>query len=173
MVFKVGDTITTSGFTNAGNNTTKIIQSVTATVITVTASAGLVTETGDGNERVLSNTWSDTKSGTIFCNSSVYRWVKLAPQPGTDKIGFVGMAQNLSSSENAAIALAIWDGSAWGNTLTPYSYGGNNGTDAIDIQAVRSGTYAGISSPYGHVASMFMPGSGRIILAIGGHHADR
>ena len=141
--FKVGDTITTSGFTNAGNNTTKIIQSVTDLVITVTASAGLVTETGDGNERVLSNTWSDTKSGTIFCNSSAYRWVRLAPQPGTDKIGFVGMAQNLSSSENAAVALAIWDGSAWGNTLTPYSYGGNNGTDAIDIQAVRSGTYAG------------------------------
>lgn len=52
--FVVGHRITTSGFTVAGNNTTKTIASVTATVITVTDVSGLVDESiGGGNERVL------------------------------------------------------------------------------------------------------------------------
>jgi hypothetical protein len=52
--FAVGDAIITSGFANAGNNTTKVIQSVTATVITVTDPSGLVDETGGGDERIRS-----------------------------------------------------------------------------------------------------------------------
>jgi hypothetical protein len=89
--------------------------------------------------------WSGYQSASVPNNSSVYRWTKLAPQPGTDKIGFIGMGENIPSSgyEQTAVSVAIWNGSAWGNTSTPYSYGCNNGTDAIDIQAVRSGTYAG------------------------------
>jgi hypothetical protein len=86
-------------------------------------------------------TWSSAQPGFISVGGSVYRWVKLAPKPGTDTIGFIGMGENLpSTDEETAVAVAIWDGSAWGNTSTPISYGGNNGTDAIDIQAVRSGT---------------------------------
>jgi hypothetical protein len=56
--FNVGDTITTSGFTNAGNNTTKIVQSVTSLVIVVTSTTGLVTEIGNGNERIVSNSYT-------------------------------------------------------------------------------------------------------------------
>jgi len=52
--FYAGRTIVTSGFTNPGNNATKIISTVTTTVITVTSITGLVDENGDGNERVLS-----------------------------------------------------------------------------------------------------------------------
>jgi hypothetical protein len=51
--FRAGQTVTFSGFTNAGNNTTKVIQSVTATVITVTNNSGLVNETGNGDEQVV------------------------------------------------------------------------------------------------------------------------
>lgn len=47
--FQTGMTIVTWGFTNAGNNTTRVIQSVTATVITVTSGTGLVTETAAAN----------------------------------------------------------------------------------------------------------------------------
>lgn len=50
--FVVGQTIVTRGFTNAGNNTTKVIEAITATIITVTSTAGLVDETGSGDERV-------------------------------------------------------------------------------------------------------------------------
>lgn len=51
--FEPGMVITTTGFTNAGNNTTKIIESVATTVITVTSGTGLVTETpGGGDERI-------------------------------------------------------------------------------------------------------------------------
>lgn len=51
--FLPGMIVTFSGFTNGGNNTTKIIQSVTATVITVTSATGLVDETGSTDERAI------------------------------------------------------------------------------------------------------------------------
>lgn len=50
--FVVGETIVTRGFTNGGNNTTKVIQSVVALVITVTDVTGLADETGDADEQV-------------------------------------------------------------------------------------------------------------------------
>ena len=52
--FLPGHTIETSGFTNTGNNTTKIIDTITGsgTIITVTVATGLVNETGGGDERV-------------------------------------------------------------------------------------------------------------------------
>ncbi len=55
--FAPGDTILTSGFTNAGNNTTKIINTVTDLIIAVTDNSGLVNETGGGppyHERIVS-----------------------------------------------------------------------------------------------------------------------
>lgn len=48
--FEAGQIITCSGFTNDGNNSQFEIDSVTATVITVTTNVGLVTETGGGDE---------------------------------------------------------------------------------------------------------------------------
>ena len=50
--FRVGQTVTWSGFTNAGNNATKVILVLTATVMT-TSTSGLVNETGNGDERVI------------------------------------------------------------------------------------------------------------------------
>ena len=50
--FEPGMQIVTTGFTNAGTNTRKIISTVTTTVITVTSTTGLVTETGGGDEWV-------------------------------------------------------------------------------------------------------------------------
>lgn len=51
--FLPGMVVTTSGFTNAVNNGAKVIQSVTATVITVYPSQTLVAEAGTGDERIL------------------------------------------------------------------------------------------------------------------------
>lgn len=51
---RVNGTITLTGFTNAGNNSLRVIQSVSATVITVTDNTFLVDETGGGDEHVLS-----------------------------------------------------------------------------------------------------------------------
>jgi hypothetical protein len=53
--FKAGMVVTTSGFTNGGNNGRKEIATVSATVLTMTVSTGLVNETGNANERVV---WS-------------------------------------------------------------------------------------------------------------------
>ena len=50
--FGAGQAVTFSGFTNGGNNVTKTIDSVTATVITVTDNTGLADETGSGDEQV-------------------------------------------------------------------------------------------------------------------------
>ena len=51
--FAVGMVVTWSGFTNAVNNGKKVIESLTATVMTVTASQTLIAETGDANERAV------------------------------------------------------------------------------------------------------------------------
>lgn len=50
--FKAGDAVTMSGFTNAGNNGAKTVESVTALVLTVTSGTGLVNETGNGDEQI-------------------------------------------------------------------------------------------------------------------------
>ncbi len=53
--FVPGNSITGSGFTNAGNNVVKVISTVTDTVITVTNTAGMIEETGGGgNETIVS-----------------------------------------------------------------------------------------------------------------------
>lgn len=49
--FAAGQSVTTSGFTG-GNNGTFTIESVTATVMTMTSSTGLADEAGGGNERI-------------------------------------------------------------------------------------------------------------------------
>jgi len=51
-LFKPNQNFISSGFANAGNNTNKIISTVTATVITVTDNTGLVNESGDADERI-------------------------------------------------------------------------------------------------------------------------
>jgi hypothetical protein len=48
--FAVGQVVTFTGFTNAGNNTSKIISAVSDLVLTTTDITGLVNETGDGDE---------------------------------------------------------------------------------------------------------------------------
>jgi uncharacterized repeat protein (TIGR01451 family) len=58
--FANGQEILTSGYANAGNNGTFTIQNVTATVITVTDNTGLVTESGDGDEGIMSPAVFDT-----------------------------------------------------------------------------------------------------------------
>ncbi len=50
--FTVGQTVQTTGYANAGNNATKIISVLTATVLTVSDGTGLVNEAGTGDERV-------------------------------------------------------------------------------------------------------------------------
>lgn len=51
--FRVGQNVTTSGFTNGGNNGVKKILTVTDLVITMTVTTGLVNESGGGNEQIV------------------------------------------------------------------------------------------------------------------------
>lgn len=90
-----GMTISTSGFTNGGNNATKVISSVTATVITVTDITGLVNETGDGNEQVRTTGDTVVSSGNeaiIFQDQPcAVDYLKLKSQQttlGTTKVKF-------------------------------------------------------------------------------------
>lgn len=61
--FVAGNEITTTDFTNGGNNTTKIIESVTALVVTVTDGTGLVDETGGGDETMTADDELATGNG--------------------------------------------------------------------------------------------------------------
>lgn len=70
--FVPGQTIVTSGFTNGGNNTNKVISTVTATVITVTDTTGLVNESGDADEHVKTgHIWIQLLTGVAPVNNDV------------------------------------------------------------------------------------------------------
>jgi hypothetical protein len=66
--FALGQTVTFSGFTNSGNNATKVITALTTTVMTV-STTGLVNETGNNNERV-----ATAAAGTydVYTYSDIY-----------------------------------------------------------------------------------------------------
>lgn len=49
--FRIGMRIITSGFTNPGNNATKVLSNVATLVLTVSDNTGLVNESGGGDER--------------------------------------------------------------------------------------------------------------------------
>jgi hypothetical protein len=68
--FRQGQTVTWSGFTNAGNNATKVILTLTATVMT-TSTTGLVNEAGSGDERVIDSTGVGSDDHYAEC---ILRW---------------------------------------------------------------------------------------------------
>jgi hypothetical protein len=61
--FVAGNEITGANFANGGNNSTFIIDTVTTTVITVTDSTGMVTETGSGDETLTADDELATGNG--------------------------------------------------------------------------------------------------------------
>lgn len=91
--FTVGMTVVTSGFTNGGNNATKTIKNLTATVLTVTSNTGLVDETGNNNERVIANPRVTQDSGDHFAEA-VIRW----PSAGASQ-GALGVCFRMSGTQ--------------------------------------------------------------------------
>lgn len=61
--FVPGNSITGANFANAGNNATFIISTVSALEIVVTDNTGMVTETGDGDETIVSEDELATGNG--------------------------------------------------------------------------------------------------------------
>lgn len=67
--FIEGMTVVFSGLANGTNSSARVIQTVTATVITVTSITGLVNETGDANERAIAgHMWIMLKTGIAPTN---------------------------------------------------------------------------------------------------------
>jgi hypothetical protein len=64
--FEPGMTITMTGFTDSGNNTTKVIDTVAATIITVTSGTGLVTESGTGDEHIVASNLTVYKTSNFI-----------------------------------------------------------------------------------------------------------
>lgn len=62
--FAANSPVTMSGFANGGNNTSKIISTVSALEVVFTSGTGLVTETGSGDER-MQNAVTITRSTTV------------------------------------------------------------------------------------------------------------
>ena len=69
--FLSGDKIIISGFSNGGNNGTKVIDTVAATSIKVTSATGMVDESGTGDERIQTvQTWRPAGYCYIICTKS-------------------------------------------------------------------------------------------------------
>jgi hypothetical protein len=150
--FKAGQTITTTGFTNAGNNTTKIIETVTATVITVTNNSGLVDESGDGDERVrgpfsfadilakdedTTNGW-----GIIRKISGVYYLVgnlEFGDSAGTNSCNFLDTSQ-IVVFEDRKVDTNLYNFTVVGNATgtTEFQLGNKSGTAGIEGCVIKS-----------------------------------
>ena len=82
--------------------------------------------------------------------TTLFRWVRLEPRPGTNRIAFVGLGHE-STQTSGVVQAAIWDGDTntfpLGSKATlslPVTDGQNaNVGDAIDIDYVLGGTNAG------------------------------
>lgn len=126
--FEVNDTIDMTGFTNAGNNTNKIIESITTTTnandtITVTSGTGLVTETGTNDERIVSTPFNNTKFAnanastskqnlptlTTNRNNCLLVWTVVSDAVSVPSI-IEGACQLIAGKDGAAHS----DGCAWG-----------------------------------------------------------
>ena len=79
--FALGQTVTFSGFTNTGNNATKVITALTTTVMTV-STTGLVNESGNNNERVATAAASTVDAYTY---SDIYTIKGYGKSDGTKK----------------------------------------------------------------------------------------
>ena len=89
----------------------------------------------------------ETVANNIQDPSNVFEWIRLAPMPGTNKIAFIGIANDVSNVDSAAIEAMIWDGDlgVWHskyilNFPSSQSY---HSTDAADIHFVLGGENVG------------------------------
>ena len=78
---------------------------------------------------------------------NIFDWVRLAPMPGTNRIGFLGVANDPTGKDSAAIEAMVWDGDThtWGSKYvlsfpTSQSY---HPTEAIDLKFTLAGANAG------------------------------
>ena len=56
--------------------------------------------------------------GTIGGYPLLFDWIHLAPRPGTDQIGFIGIANEGTGWTYSSVDVAIWNGSSWTNAQT-------------------------------------------------------
>ena len=81
--------------------------------------------------------------------SMVFRWVRLEPRPGTNRIAFIGLAHDTPTLTSGVVHAAIWNGdtNSFGSKTIlslPVTNGQNaNLGDAVDIDYVLGGTNAG------------------------------
>lgn len=95
-------------------------------------------------------TWSGyTLTPITTGNLGVFDWVHLAAQPGTNRIAFVGIANEVGlSADGFAVSAAIWDGdtNTWGSKTylgTNAAAGGVHRTDAAAVAFTLSGSNPG------------------------------
>jgi hypothetical protein len=96
------------------------------------------------------STWSGSLESVVgVTGTHLFDWIRLAPDPGSDRIAFIGSASEIVSGQTrgitAAIEAMIWDGSSWGSkTVLNFPASQNiHFTDAIDIDFVLGGSNAG------------------------------
>jgi len=82
--FEAGQTVVVTGFTNGGNNGQKIIESVTATVITITSGTGLINESGTADEQIR---FADALTGSPSTTRQYFGGGAVVPGPSVPSKG--------------------------------------------------------------------------------------
>ncbi len=79
--------------------------------------------------------------------ANVFDWVRLAPMPATNRIAFLGVANDPVNKDSAAVEAMVWDGdtNTWGSFYVLSFPNGQtyHSTEAIDLKFTLAGTNAG------------------------------
>ena len=116
--FATTDYITTSGFSNGGNNSNFVISSISALVITCSTATGLVTETGTVAAVVADIPGSSIATTSTLPASGVQTTVG-SSAPFTD---FTGISTSVSSGTKYWVALLVSAGISGGSNQIKWGY---------------------------------------------------
>lgn len=146
--FQVGQRIIMTGFANAGNNRGRVIESVTALVITVTDGTSLVNETGSGDE-VVASTFAVAAGACIEARGGAFHEIRDCTIEGFP-IGIVFDGAESSLIENCNLANTGGPGYAAYATdgIGIWFAAGDRGrgftiSDATNRNEIRGGTNGG------------------------------
>lgn len=127
--FASDHSIEVSGFTTSGNNGTRVITTVSATLITVNLDTGMAAETGGGDERIqrsgitgdaalLWNASINVKNTTFLANTNTAANAAAIQHPSAagspytyDKMTFSGNNFDINNSSGSAITINATNGS--------------------------------------------------------------
>jgi hypothetical protein len=147
--FAIGDNVTTSGFTNIGNNNVFLISNVTDATITCSSAVGLVTEAAASGRTFTATSGIAVGQliGTIQRQAQIVQAVGTGPLTFTPDANWLGSLTNISLKQISPSAVDIQLVNATGSVGTEIRSGGDAAGNLFN-------TFMGVNAGEGNVSGL-------------------